>query len=35
MKRVAILMALMLAMTGTAVSCGEDRAETSTDVATE
>ena len=35
MKRVSILMALMLAMTGTAVSCGEDRAEISTDVATE
>ena len=35
MKRVAILMVLMLAMTGTAVSCGEDRAEISTEVATE
>ena len=35
MKRVSILMALMLAMTGTAVSCGEDRAEISTDVSTE
>ena len=35
MKRVAILVVLMLSMTGTAVSCGEDRAEISTEVATE
>ena len=35
MKRVATMMALMLAMTGTAVSCGEDRAEISTEVVTE
>ena len=35
MKRVVILIALMLAVSGTAVSCGEDRAEISAEVATE
>ena len=34
MKRVAILI-LMLAISGTAVSCGEDRAEIATEVAME
>ena len=35
MRRAAILLALVLAVTGTAVSCGEDRAEIATEVANE
>ena len=35
MRRAAVLLALVLAVTGTAVSCGEDRAAIATEVANE
>ena len=35
MRRAALLLALVLAVTGTAVSCGQDRAEIATEVANE